>query len=203
MTALSRRELLTAASLWMAGCAARRTVLTPPAPTSLARVRVAPERVIRTIVGLRPFRPSGFVVRGEKLNDKLLIHNYGHGGAGITLSWGTAQLAVTEAAPAETRVAAVIGCGVVGLSTARLLQQRGYAVTIYAKAIPPDTNRWPATPTACGGCRYIRCLAIPPTRRRRPKAPIARSIRFFPTPASFGRTSTASTCPTSTGATRC
>ncbi len=140
MTALSRRELLTAASLWMAGCAARRTVLTPPAPSSLARVRVAPERVIQTIVGLRPFRPSGFVVRGEKLNDKLLIHNYGHGGAGITLSWGTAQLAVTEAAQAETRVAAVIGCGVVGLSTARLLQQRGYAVTIYAKAIPPDTT---------------------------------------------------------------
>jgi len=140
MTALSRRELLTAASLWMAGCAARRTVLTPPAPAAMASVHVAPERVIRTIVGLRPFRPSGFVVRGEKLNDKLLIHNYGHGGAGITLSWGTAQLAVTEAAPAETRVAAVIGCGVVGLSTARLLQQRGYAVTIYAKAIPPDTT---------------------------------------------------------------
>ena len=101
---------------------------------------MAPDRVIRTIVGLRPFRPSGFVVRAEKLDDKTVIHNYGHGGAGITLSWGTAQLAIQEAANIETRQAAVIGCGVVGLSTARLLQQRGYAVTIYTKAMPPDTT---------------------------------------------------------------
>jgi D-amino-acid oxidase len=136
----SRRQLLSAAPLWLAACAARRSIIAPPAPVALARVRVAPERVIRTIVGLRPFRPSGFVVRGEKLDQKVVIHNYGHGGAGITLSWGTAQLAVTEAAQIETHQAAVIGCGVVGLSTARLLQQRGYAVTIYTKAMPPDTT---------------------------------------------------------------
>jgi D-amino-acid oxidase len=89
---------------------------------------------------LRPFRPSGFVVRGEKLDDKTVIHNYGHGGAGITLSWGTAQLAAEEAANVEAREGAVIGCGVVGLSTARILQQRGYSVTIYTKAMPPDTT---------------------------------------------------------------
>ena len=128
-------------STLLAGCAARRTAVAPPAaPVRLARVRATPERVIRTIVGLRPFRPSGFVVRGEKLDSKIVIHNYGHGGAGITLSWGTAQLAVHEAAKTETRECAVIGCGVVGLSTARLLQQRGYNVVIYAKAMPPDTT---------------------------------------------------------------
>ncbi len=91
-------------------------------------------------MGLRPFRPSGFVVRAEKLDDKVVVHNYGHGGAGITLSWGTAHLAVTEAAAVETGQAAVIGCGVVGLSTARLLQQRGYSAIIYAEAMPPDTT---------------------------------------------------------------
>jgi glycine/D-amino acid oxidase-like deaminating enzyme len=80
------------------------------------------------------------VVRGEKLDDKTVIHNYGHGGAGITLSWGTAQLAVTEAVKVEARECAVLGCGVVGLSTARLLQQRGYTVAIYTKAMPPDTT---------------------------------------------------------------
>ena len=95
---LSRRELLASAPLWLAGCAVRRNAVPPPAPVPLAKVRVAPERVIRTIVGLRPFRPSGFVVRGEKLDQKVVIHNYGHGGAGITLSWGPAQLAVAEAA---------------------------------------------------------------------------------------------------------
>ena len=34
----------------------------------------------------------------------------------------------------------MIGCGVVGLSTARLLQQRGYRVVIYTRAMPPDTT---------------------------------------------------------------
>jgi D-amino-acid oxidase len=137
---VSRRQWLGISTAWMAGCAARRNATAPIARARLARVLVAPDRVIRTIVGLRPFRPSGFVVRGEKLDSKTVIHNYGHGGAGITLSWGTAQLAVEEAAKLETRDAAVIGCGVVGISTARLLQQRGYAVTIYAKAMPPDTT---------------------------------------------------------------
>ena len=139
---LSRRELLAGIPLTLAGCATRRHAGTPlpPAPARLAPVRVSPDRVIRTIAGLRPFRASGFVVRAEKLDDKTVIHNYGHGGAGITLSWGTAQLALNEAAKIDTRQAAVIGCGVAGLSTARLLQQRGYPVTIYTKAMPPDTT---------------------------------------------------------------
>jgi glycine/D-amino acid oxidase-like deaminating enzyme len=98
--------------------------------------------VIRTIAGLRPFRPSGFVVRGQRTGEKLLVHNYGHGGGGITLSWGTSQLAVEELAgwtgPRDR--CAVVGCGAVGLATARLLQRRGAAVTIYAKDLPPHTT---------------------------------------------------------------
>ena len=38
------------------------------------------------------------------------------------------------------RRAAIIGCGVVGLSTARLLQRRGWQVTIYARDLPPNTT---------------------------------------------------------------
>ena len=45
-----------------------------------------------------------------------------------------------EALRGTERECAVIGCGVVGLATARLLQQRGFTPTIYAKAIPPDTT---------------------------------------------------------------
>jgi len=138
---ISRRAFLGGASLLLPGCAVRRSPIAAVAPfPRLARVRVAPDRVIRTIAGLRPFRPSGFVVRGEKLGDKTVIHNYGHGGAGITLSWGTAYLAVEEAAKTEARDCAVLGCGVVGLSTARLLQQRGYNPVIYARDMPPSTT---------------------------------------------------------------
>src|SRR6186997_555707 len=89
----------------------------------LGRVLVSADRIIRTDVGFRPFRPSGFVVRAETLGDKLLVHNYGHGGAGVTLSWGTADLAVEQVAASGRRgPVAVLGGGVVGLATARLLQ---------------------------------------------------------------------------------
>src|SRR5262249_54121681 len=94
----------------------------------------------RTVVGLRPYRSEGFVVRADRLGDKLVIHNYGHGGAGVTLSWGTASLAVDFVRDAPRERFAVLGCGVNGLSTARLLQRRGGAVTIYAKAMPPETT---------------------------------------------------------------
>lgn len=39
-------------------------------------------------VGLRPFRQGG--VRLERQAGTRLIHNYGHGGSGVTLSWGCA-----------------------------------------------------------------------------------------------------------------
>src|SRR5687767_12819148 len=107
----------------------------------LARVLVAPERVVRTVVGLRPFRRSGFRVEAEPLGDKLLVHNYGHGGCGVTLSWGTASLAIDRIVESgRGGPVAVIGCGAVGLATARLLQARGFEVTIHARALPPETT---------------------------------------------------------------
>lgn len=108
----------------------------------LRPVKVAANREIRTVVGLRPYRPSGFVVRADKLGEKLVVHDYGHGGAGLTLSWGTAQQSIVLAGEALSlaRRAAVIGCGAVGLATARLLQQRGVDVTLYARDLPPETT---------------------------------------------------------------
>jgi glycine/D-amino acid oxidase-like deaminating enzyme len=106
----------------------------------LPPVHVSADREIRTVVGLRPYRPSGFVVRAEKLDDTLVIHNYGHGGGGITLAWGTAKLALDLGLPGHTGPVAVLGCGAVGLATARLLQEGGAEVTIYAKDLPPNTT---------------------------------------------------------------
>jgi D-amino-acid oxidase len=49
-------------------------------------------RVLRERVGLRPFRKSGVRLEKEKLSDgRTVIHNYGHGGSGFTLSWGCAE----------------------------------------------------------------------------------------------------------------
>lgn len=144
---MSRRDVLRAASLAALGapvsaCASRAasSLVQPEPKRRFARVKVADDRIIRTVVGLRPFRPAGFVVRAEKLGPKTVVHNYGHGGGGITLSWGTSELAVEEAWATGEKRFAVLGCGAVGLATARLLQQRGGEVTIYAKDLPPDTT---------------------------------------------------------------
>ena len=49
-------------------------------------------RILRERVGLRPFRKSGVRLEREKLSDgRTVIHNYGHGGSGFTLSWGCAE----------------------------------------------------------------------------------------------------------------
>ena len=103
-------------------------------------VRVSPDRIIRTAAGLRPYRAEGFVVRAELIGDKRVVHNYGHGGAGITLSWGSSKLATTLGLQNHQGPVAVIGAGVMGLTTARLVQEAGFAVSIYASALPPNTT---------------------------------------------------------------
>ena len=122
-----------------AGSAVLPTARAAPSRTRVVAVNVARERVQRTLVGLRPYRPSGHVVRAEKLGNKLLVHNYGHGGAGVTLSWGTAMLAA-DLVQKRPQSVAVLGAGAVGLATARVLQDRGNKVTIYARDRSPHTT---------------------------------------------------------------
>ncbi|GAB3964191.1 FAD-dependent oxidoreductase [Plantactinospora veratri] len=60
-------------------------------------LRDAPIR--RILVGLRPSRPSVRIER-DQVDGNVLIHNYGHGGSGLALSWGCADevLALSELA---------------------------------------------------------------------------------------------------------
>lgn len=111
-------------------------------PPRLARLDVSPRRLIRAVAGLRPFREAGYVVAAERFDRrKTLIHHYGHGGAGITMSWGTAAEAINTMLQATSeRSVAVIGCGVIGLTTGLMLARRGMDVTIYAEAMPPYTT---------------------------------------------------------------
>ena len=149
-TCINRRDFLHGAAAASALLMSARVSRAFDPTRQFAPVKVSRDRVIREVVGLRPYRPSGFVVAAERFGNKLLVHNYGHGGGGVTLSWGTASLAVDLARdfPATSRIRpqhfAVLGCGVSGLSTARLLQRRYQngpgTVTIYAKALPPDTT---------------------------------------------------------------
>jgi len=137
---LDRRAFgLGSAALLLSGCATvgtRRSATCTP----LVPVKVDASRVIRTMAGLRPYRRQGFVVRAEQLGEKRLVHNYGHGGGGITLSWGTSKLAAELGLQGHSGPVSVLGSGVVGLSTARLVQEAGFPVTIYTASLPPDTT---------------------------------------------------------------
>src|SRR6476659_7941477 len=94
MILLDRRTFAAAGSAaLLASCATVSGPRTFSGCTPFPKVLVDESRVIRTVAGLRPYRRSGFVVRREQLGDKALVHNYGHGGAGITLSWGSSKLA--------------------------------------------------------------------------------------------------------------
>jgi D-amino-acid oxidase len=133
---MKRREFLEAGALTApaslaAGCANRKTVAAaapPPHPAStrvaLAVPRISWERVIRTTVGLRPHRDSGFVLKPEKFDEKTVIHNYGFGGTGMSLAWGCGAMAAGIALEHGERRAAVLGCGSPGLTA----------------TVPPDTT---------------------------------------------------------------
>jgi glycine/D-amino acid oxidase-like deaminating enzyme len=138
---IDRRAFVAGSAALLSGCATVGTRSRAVGNCNpLPPVRVDQDRVIRTVAGLRPYRRSGFVVRAEPLGDKRLVHNYGHGGAGITMSWGSSKLATELGLPGHAGPVAVLGSGVMGLSTARLVQEAGFPVTIYAAALPPDTT---------------------------------------------------------------
>ncbi|MGE0815287.1 MAG: FAD-dependent oxidoreductase [Vicinamibacterales bacterium] len=147
---MHRRHVLTTGSaavigFGLAGCRPSAPPRLAPAaaprpPRHLATPRIGLDRVIRTTVGLRPHRDGGFVLRADRLDDKVVVHNYGHGGAGMSLAWGCGVLVADLARSADTGRIAVLGCGAPGLCTAIQLQRRGYDVTIYAATVPPDTT---------------------------------------------------------------
>ena len=63
--------------------------------------RLADARVLSVAVGLRPAR-TPLRLAAEPRDGGLVIHNYGHGGAGVTLSWGCAEAVLDLLAPEGT-----------------------------------------------------------------------------------------------------
>lgn len=149
MTTGSRRSLL----LGLGGLALGGCATSPPARTTrprfvspaLAPIDARPERITRITVCTRPFRAYGPRIEAEAFGDKRLVHNYGHGGSGWSLSWGSAEIARELALADGAGPVAVIGCGAIGLTTATLLRRAGAEVTIYAADRAPQSRSARAT----------------------------------------------------------
>ncbi|MFN3352377.1 MAG: FAD-dependent oxidoreductase [Brevundimonas sp.] len=148
MTLMRRRNLLLGAGALGLGACSSTTVLAPaPAITRqpLPRLHLSADRIVRITVCSRPFRPAGPRIEAEALGAKRLVHNYGHGGSGWSLSWGSAEIARDLALSGGVGSVAVIGCGAIGLTTATLLQRAGATVTVYASERLPETRSARAT----------------------------------------------------------
>src|SRR6202140_2479305 len=74
------------------------------------------------IAGLRPYRNGAYRLEPETRTGKFIVHNYGHGGAGITLSWGCASkvrdIVQSRLATSHDTEGAVLGARVMGMTAA-------------------------------------------------------------------------------------
>jgi len=147
---IGRRQFLAGAGAVAAlgvldGCRFLRDGTTAAPKLQLWPVRASIDRITRITVCTRPFRPQGPRFDVEKIGTKTVVHNYGHGGSGWSLSWGSGAIATANAMATGERDIAVIGCGALGLTTALLLLRAGARVTIYAKELPPNVRSSLAT----------------------------------------------------------
>src|SRR5471030_1590800 len=147
---LDRRLALLGGLAGLGGCAVKPMGPSTVLPIEdhipvLAPIRAHKDRIFDITVCLRPFRAIGPRLDSEMLGDTLVVHNYGHGGSGWSLSWGSGTIAVKKAMASSPKEIAVIGCGALGLTSAILAQRAGAQVTIYCKELVQQARSARAT----------------------------------------------------------
>lgn len=113
-------------------------------PPPLVPIRAHVDRIYDIKCCLRPFRTKGFNLGVEQVGDATVIHNYGHYGSGWCLSWGSAEMQVQKALSLSPKKIAVIGSGIIGLTSALVAQRAGLDVTIYTRELLPRTRSYRA-----------------------------------------------------------
>ncbi|MDG2525170.1 FAD-dependent oxidoreductase [Stenotrophomonas sp. HITSZ_GD] len=151
------------------------------APRALAPMRASADRIVALSVCTRPFRLQGPRIEAERIGRKTVVHNYGHGGSGWSLSWGSAALAVGLAQVPAGEEVAVIGCGAIGLTTALVAQRAGLRVRIYAKDRLPDVRSFYATGVWSPDSRVIARAHTTPEFERRWETMARTSFHRFQT----------------------
>jgi len=168
---MQRRQLLGAAPLVLGAALPARSRASTEAPVPASRpwaeappvnpMRASADRLIDISVCTRPFRAQGPRIEAEQHHGKTIVHHYGHGGSGWSLSWGSARVALGLVLAHRPRHVAVIGCGAIGLTTARVAQRAGLRVRIYCKDRPPEVRSSAATGLWTPDSRICTTAAMP------------------------------------------
>ena len=133
----------------------------------LAPIKATPDRIVSLDECTRPFRPQGPRIERERIGKKTIIHNYGHGGSGWSLSWGSGRLAASLAKETREPRIAVIGCGAIGLTAAVVAQRMGMKVRIYTKEYFPYVRSSRATGVWSPSARIVTLEHATPEFRKR------------------------------------
>lgn len=107
---------------------------------SLIPPLITTETIAEKIVCIRAHRERIFQVYSQQLGEKIIFHNYGHGGAGWTFLFGCVPASIRDFERVmqdnpvlRKKPISVIGAGCYGLLTAIMLQRKGYEVSIIAR----------------------------------------------------------------------
>jgi D-amino-acid oxidase len=160
----------------LSGCTRHAITPTTPGMTSapglpfydavgpIIPIRADMDRIFRITVCTRPFRAAGPRQDLERVGDKLVVHNYGHGGSSWSLSWGSADVVVRKllVEAGGQREVAVIGAGALGLTAALTAQRAGLKVTIYARERAPYVRSVRATGSWTPDSRIALSSAVAP-----------------------------------------
>lgn len=144
-------------------------------PRVFAPLLTDPGRLSRITVCTRPFRAEGPRIEVERVGDKRVVHNYGHGGSGWSLAWGSAAAARDLALEGGQGSVAVIGCGALGLTAALQILRAGASVTIHAAERTPYTRSARATGVWSPDSRIAAESAVAPDFAARWEAMVRRS----------------------------
>ncbi|MEO1220351.1 MAG: FAD-dependent oxidoreductase, partial [Pseudomonadota bacterium] len=153
MVVTRRGAIASGLAAGLAGCAGQDIVSVSPSAgaeaaygfADLAPLDLDPANLTKITVCLRPFRTSGPRLEVDRAGQRVLIHNYGHGGSGWSLAWGYAEAARDLVARSRPNAVTVIGAGAIGLTAAIAIAETGVRVTIAARDMPMESASAKAT----------------------------------------------------------